>query len=138
MEIKRLTKRERIKLLLMTRLDALGETANSEGHGQFGSRSLQHGDLWNEGSYRELERLLDEMRHRCKSIHWHTLNYWAAKDRQWRPGMKPRSRCAQLGLDWLERRMGNVYVPQSISENAGFHASEAATYAKPRSLQRAA
>ena len=132
----RLDKRQRIILLLKTRPDALGETASQEGHGQFGARTLQHSELWHEGSYRELERYLDVMRAKCRRIHWHTVRYYVPV--RYHAGMKPRRGPAELGVTWLEQRKWDVFVPQAVSENAGFLLSEAKLYAKPQSLRRAA
>lgn len=132
----RLTKRERIKLLLRTRQDAL-EAQAELGGGELGSRSPSHSQLWYDGSYPALELCLDFLAATQPRIRWHLVNFYAPS-KVWKPGLKPRKGYADLGLDWLEQRLENVYVPASVSENAGYLPSEAARYAKPRSLRRAA
>lgn len=132
----RLTKRARIVLLLKTRQDAL-EAEGDLGGGELGSRSPSHSPLWYEGSYGDLELCLDYMQRKAPRIRWHLVNLYGPRDHA-KLGLTPKQAIADKGLDWLERVMRNVYVPPAISENAGYAPSEAATYAKPRSLQRAA
>lgn len=143
----RLSKRNRIILLLKTRQDALEETGELGG-GALGSRSPRHGPLYWEGSYRALETCLDYLQEHQPRIRWHLTNYYAppkdiarhydASLGKWKPGLKPRRGYAELGVTWLEQKLSTVYVPQAVSENAGYLASEAKAYTRPRQLDRAA
>lgn len=132
----RMTKRARIILLLQTRQDALEAEDDPQG-GEIGSRSPRYSSLWREGSYRELELCLDYMARRSPRIRWHLINCYQKREHA-KAGLQPKQAIADKGLDWLERVLRNVYVPQSISENAGYTTTEAQTYAKPRSFRRAA
>jgi hypothetical protein len=123
------TRRERIKLLLKTLPDALGESNNDPRAAiRLESRTLRYGDLFRAGSYHPLLNALDEMRQRSPSVYWHTLAFYCDMS----DGGKPRRRKADLGVEFLMRRMpSNVFVPQDVSENAGFSASEAKSAARP-------
>lgn len=127
----RLTRRERIKLLLRSLVDA-----REAGHGRLergsapGSRPpLRNLDLWPHGSYAQLEKALDLLRERCPSKHWHTEQFYiyGINDR------RIRRVKAELGVECLMRYMSReVFVPQEVAEWAGFMASEAKAAAKPR------
>ncbi len=123
----KLTKRERIKLLLKTRRDALEESAETGRAGQLGSRVLGFQELWREGSYREIEACLDYLAVKNPRVRWHLVHLHEQPHPR---GFK--SGYSDLGLDWLESRLSDVFVPQSVAENAGYSLSEAKAYMRPR------
>lgn len=127
----RLTRRERIKLLLGTYKDVFGpDLLNVEkGDRGFESRALSHGELWREGSYADVQRGLDRLRTSgFRSIYWHTVEAYV----NGHPA-SARRRKADAGVDLLAKWLpGNIYVPQSIAENAGYPITEAKAAARPR------
>lgn len=131
----RLTRLERVKLLLKTYPDVCTQ-GRSELVGSSpapASRPLRRHELWDEGSYYELEQCLETMRERAKSIHWHTCQAYMNP----KPPTSVRKRKAELGVTFIRDRMTNIFVPLEVSLNAGYAPGEAKAAAKPR-LYRAA
>jgi hypothetical protein len=122
----RLTRRERILLLLRTYQDAFEESKSAAGSGRLESRLLGHGPVWHQGSYVDLQDWLERLKERSPSVHWHTLELYVYK-------RKARRRKADLGVSYLHKQMpSNIYVPLEISENAGFSTTEAKAAARPK------
>lgn len=131
----RLTRLERVKLLLRTYPDVCTQ-GRSEHVGSSpapASRPLRRHELWDEGSYEDLERWLSVMRTKAKSVHWHTCQHYMEP----RPASGVRKRKAELGVVFLRDRMSNIFVPLEISLNAGYSPGEAKAATKPN-LYRAA
>lgn len=124
----RLDRRAKIKLLLRTLLDATSPgRGTSDVRAAFGSRPPARSAIWAEGSYQQLWRCLDEMKTPYPKIHRHIVAFYVD------PAPWARKSVAEKGIELLDRRMpANVFVPQEISENAGFLPGEAKTGAKPR------
>lgn len=84
--------------------------------------------LWYAGSYRELERGLDDLRLFCIPTYNATWTRHVIGKRDEKTATK-----AALGVEWLSKRLpSSVYVPQEIAENAGYLPSEAKEYVRPR------
>lgn len=123
----RLTRKERIKLLLRTYRDAVSPGRNpSDSRGAFDSRPPAVTELWMTGSYHDLARALDAMRGPCPKVFRHTVGYYIDGE-EW-----AQKRTAEKGVIFLDRLMPrNVYVPHEIAENAGFAPSEAKSARHP-------
>lgn len=143
----RLNTRERVKLLAATYLDACVATQTTASL-QTKFLVMRVDELWNEGSYWELERAMDELRAGCRKQHlWFWRCYVQRFSRGYSkdlpPNLAPHKRhAAEQGLSAIERTMlartqGNVYVPQIVSKWAGFEAA-AREAASPRALRKAA
>ncbi len=103
--------------------------SNSDIRAPFESRLPSRGELWEEGSYYDLERCLDAMRQPYPKISRHLIAFYVdATPPKW-----ARKVYAEKGVELLMRFMpSNVFVPQEISENAGFLPSDAKVAARPR------
>lgn len=123
-----LTKTDRIRILLATLPDAIEQTNIGEGRAELGSRCLTYGTLWRDGSYYELVQKLNHMQTLNRSVRYHTTGYYSLKL------PRARKRMAELGLKWLTREMGDVFVPAELTENAGFLPSEARWAARPKRM----
>ena len=123
----RLTRRERIKLLLRTLNDATGPGCNLTSiHSALDSRPPSASEIWYEGSYHQLINALNQMRPYPK-IRRHTVAYYVDRE-TW--GRKSE---AQKGLIILDKLMPkDIFVPAEISENAGFTPGEAKVAARVR------
>lgn len=125
-----LTRRERVRLLLRTLKDALGESPGQEAGGRtaLDSRALGHGPIYQYGSYRDLERCLADLKAKAPGVYWHTIAVYVEKH------PKARKAKAELGVDYLVKHMpANLFISPELVENAGFMASEARKAARPRS-----
>lgn len=126
----RLDRRAKIRLLLATLLDATAPgRGTSDVRAAFSSRPpAKSEELWNEGSYGELWSCLDVMKTRYPKMHRHVLACHVS------PEPWGDRRYAEAAIRVLDKRLmpSNVYVPQEISENAGFLPSDAKTATRPR------
>ena len=136
---RRVTRRDRVRLLLQSYPDVIDLPQSHDGGPASGpssrllSRSVN--PLWSAGSYPALERCLAKLKARSPSVCWHTVEFWVRGD----PSGKARRRKANLGLDALVRWMPrNVYVPQSVSERDGVNTAEARAAERPRRRLHAA
>jgi hypothetical protein len=122
----RLTRRERIKLLLETYSDAYGPSRNPvDVRVAMGSRPPSSSELWKEGSYREIARGIDSMRDPYPKITRHLVAHYCS------PQPWVRKQLVEKGFAILEKRLPmNLYVPQDISEKAGFTPAEAKSASK--------
>ena len=100
------------------------------GRSQFGSRAPLHTgesrDLWKQGSYAELDRLLTRMGHEDVAM-YHAVYITYI----YQPPRRPKNvtyheerkqkyaQRAEEGLSWLLKRMPSVRVPKDIIENSG-------------------
>lgn len=126
----RLTRRERIKLLLKTVPDATASCPSMDGsRGVPSSTRPPRNQLWEQGSYHELLRCIDDLRRPYPKIRRHLLAIFVYPgDYDW-----ARRVVAERGLDLLEAKMpSNVFVPADIVENAGFTPREAKLASRQR------
>lgn len=128
----RLTRRERIRLLLSTYLDAMSPGRNpTDMRGAFGSKPPARTQLQDEGSYYELGQALDALRGPCPKIYRHTVGFYVTHP----PESWAQKRTAEKGVMLLERAMPrNLFVPMEVSERGGFSPGEAKSATKPRRL----
>jgi hypothetical protein len=122
-------KRTRLKLLGRTLLDAF----DRHERGLRGDSASAGIGIWEQGSYAELQSALDRLRsnsgHRAKGL---ADCFWAVYVNGSRRHLERRQPKAELVLDWLERELGDVYVPAEISQAAGYLEHEAKKWTKPR------
>lgn len=134
-----------VRLLLSSYPDAVessGDGARGDAHS---SRLLGRNlELWPEGSYAELERSLLLLRARSHTWRKHVGEVYIGRrlDAQTCDNHQIRANAGK-GLGWLVVKMhvlcdGNIYVPATVSENAGLAPAEARAAARPRSARRAA
>lgn len=126
----------RVLLLASSYPDACDASERDTVHrGKPGSRILVRFRLWQDGSYREMERLLDELRGHDRVLYG---RFWRAYIGQRFPAGRPldtpaQRRDAGYALVWLAKRMpASIYVPAEISEAAGYTPGDARAYARPR------
>lgn len=124
----RLTRRERVRLLLHTYRDAVSPGRNpSDIRGAFASKAPTRTELWHQGSYYELGKALDSLKAPCPKIYRHTIAFFMDQEK-W-----ARKSTAEIGVQALMKLMPrNIFVPQEISENAGFTPGEAKAAARWR------
>ena len=131
----RLTRRERIRLLLTSYADAVspGRTP-SDIPGVPHSRPPTTTALWQEGSYYELGRALESLRvDGYQKIHRHLCGHYLGGPDYPCGKQGPQKRYVERGVDLLVKRMpANIYVPRDIAEHGGFLPGEASTAVKPR------
>lgn len=117
----------RVRLLAWSYLDAV-EEGRQESEGGRGSsassRSPRRNELlWREGSYRDLERVLERIPARSR------LAFWLRYIRTHR-GFNPAEKPSKL-LTLVARRMPRfIYVPADVSQAAGYLESEAKEFSR--------
>ena len=139
----RLTRRERVKLLLATLTDATAPSrGESDVRGALDSRPPPRPELFDQGSYRDLWRAVDRLKEQgFQKAHRHLCaRYLKTPTLMLTRGgiavpFKIEPRYVERGITLvLERMPRNVYVPPEVSENAGYSAGEAAAASRPRRL----
>ena len=123
----RLDRRERIRLLLASYLDACspGRT-QSDIRAALGSRPPPRAELFDEGSYHELGQALDKIKTPCPKIYRHTIAYYVETREPW-----SQKRVAERGVSLLERLMPrNIFVPEDVAIRAGVTPGDARAASK--------
>jgi hypothetical protein len=132
----------RVRLLLASYLDAVidpGSGPQDKRDGVSGDPATsreprRNRELWREGSYRRLERALDELRQWNRAVYRDTWDCHVLRDYSINGARQAR---AHLGVALIALAMpSSIYVPTSISENAGYEPSDAKQYARKDALHR--
>lgn len=124
-------RRTRVLLLAGSYHDACeGIEREHHRHGKPGSRLLVRSALWLEGSYADLERLLDELR----SVNVGQYRaFWAQRVCGQTLEKAAERDASYHAAGWITKRMPpTIFVPTDISENAGYLQAEAKAFAKPK------
>ena len=111
-----ITRRDRIRLLLSSYVDAIGASRNpADIRVALESRPPPRSELWEEGSYFDLAQALDRLRVPCPKIRRHTIGFYVEQE-PW-----AQKRTAERGVSLLAELMPrNIFVPQELSIKAGF------------------
>lgn len=138
----RLNIRERVKLLAASYPEAcMAEIHPDQGRSASGSRRPRRSHLWEQGSYWELERAIDQLRTHTQFGHkWFSLVYIDRTHDL--AGLSQRKRWfAEQSLSFVvevtrQRCDGNIYVPEEVVLRSEF-ASEAKAVQRPRTSRAA-
>ena len=137
---RRLDVRARCELLAATYLDACLDGRDEKGdkpHGKPGSRLLVRYGFWREGSYRELERALDELRIHRNDQYRCAWRVYVLRCERLEALSGVKAGLARQGLTFVTESVyrqtrGNIYVPRDVAENAGYDSGQVEAALRPR------
>ncbi len=131
-------RKTRVLLLLGTYRDACEAGHNEHGDGprERGKPTAhipRRADFWYDGSYKALERALDQVRSEGKPIHFAVWTVYVERG-------KLRNGGQELAVKGLKRILSlmprDVYVPTEVSENSGYDHGEAKAYSREKKSRR--